>query len=70
MANHCIDVHKNSMVGRNKLMKVDEIKSFLKFTLVDSLGENCSADDMKKLEDRWRDRLTSWAPLGLNTRDD
>ena len=70
LANHVIDVHRDTMVGKNKLMKVNEIKSCLTFTLVDSLGENCSAEDFKKLEGGWRDKLSSWGPLGLNTRDD
>jgi len=58
------------MVGKTKLRAVDEIKSLLKFTLVDCLGDDGSQEELKKLEDRWRDRLSSWAPLGLNTRDD
>ena len=29
-----------------------------------------SQEDLKKLENVWRDRLQSWHPLGLNTRDD
>ena len=70
LATHCIKKHRDSMIGKNKLRSVEEIKSFLTFTLVDSLGEYGSPEDLKKLEDRWRDRLCSWAPQGLNTRDD
>ena len=70
LATHCIEKHRGSMVGKTKLRGVEEIKSFLKFTLVDCVGENGSQEELKKLEDRWRDRLTSWAPLGLNTRED
>ena len=70
MANHCIDVHSNTMVGKKKLLNANELKSLLQFTLIDSVGEDCPASDLKKLEDRWRDRLSSWVPQGLNTRDD
>ena len=58
------------MVGSNKLRSADEIRSFLQFTLVDSLWQGGTEEEFKQMEDRWRDKLTSWAPLGLNTRDD
>ena len=70
MANHCIDMHSNTMVGKKRLMKADEVKSLLQFTLIDSVGEDCPASDLKKLEDGWRDKLSSWVPQGMNTKDD
>ena len=70
MANHCIDMHSNTMVGKKRLVKADEVKSLLQFTLIDSVGEDCPASDLKKLEDRWRDKLSSWVPQGMNTKDD
>ena len=70
LATHGIKVHRDSMVGSNKLRSADEIRSFLQFTLVDSLWQGGTEEEFKQMEDRWRDKLTSWAPLGLNTRDD
>ena len=51
-------------------MSVDVIKKMMTFVLLESVGENVSKKDLKKLENVWRDRLQSWHPLGLNTRDD
>ena len=42
----------------------------LTFVLLESVGDSGSQEDLKKLENVWRDRLQSWHPLGLNTRDD
>jgi hypothetical protein len=58
------------MVGPGKLMSVEVIKRMMTFVLLESVGENGSQEDLKKLENVWRDRLQSWHPLGLNTRDD
>ena len=41
-----------------------------KFILLESLGEDSSLEELKKKEDVWRNRLESWAPSGLNTRED
>ena len=58
------------MVGKNKLWSVLEIKKLLKFTIVDTVGEDGTEEELKLLKDRWRDNLHSWAPIGLNTRED
>ena len=57
-------------MGPDKLMSVDGVKKMLTFVLLESVGESGSQEDLKKLENVWRDRLQSWHPLGLNTRDD
>ena len=38
--------------------------------LLESLGEESTLAELKKKEDTWRNRLDSWAPSGLNTRED
>lgn len=58
------------MVGTDKLRSTIAVKNQLKFTIVDALGEQSNEDELKKLEDQWRNNLHSWAPYGLNTRDD
>ena len=58
------------MVGNDKMRTTADVKSFLTLTLIESVGENGTEEDLKRLEDVWRDRLASWAPTGLNTRDD
>ena len=70
LATHCIESHSEIMVGKNKLWSVAEIKKFLKFTVVDTVGEDGTEEELKLLEDRWKDNLHSWAPIGLNTRED
>ena len=57
-------------MGPGKLMSGDGVKKMLTFVLLESVGESGSQKDLKKLENVWRDRLQSWHPLGLNTRDD
>ena len=32
--------------------------------------ESCTADKLVELEESWRNRLQTWAPLGLNVRED
>ena len=58
------------MVGNDKMRTTADVKSFLTLTLIESVSENGTEEDLKLLEDVWRDRLASWAPTGLNTRDD
>ena len=70
IATHCITVHKEKVVGADKLNTVEEVQNQLKFTLLESVGRLGTEDELKRLEDIWRDRLQSWAPLGLNTRED
>ena len=69
MATHCIEMHRE-MVGATKLTGTDEVKSKIKFTLLQSVGLSAGDEELKKLENKWRDKLQSWAPLGLNTKDD
>ena len=52
------------------LYDLDEVRSALKFTLLESLGENADLNELKKKEDTWRTRLESWVPIGLNVRED
>ena len=58
------------MVGVGKLVTTEDIMKQLTFTLHESVGEQGGLEDLKVLEGRWRDKLQSWAPLGLNTKDD
>ena len=70
LATHCSTSHREEMVGQGKLMSAEEIKKMMTFVLLESVGQNGSQEELKKLENVWRDRLQSWQPLGLNTRDD
>ena len=58
------------MVGDTKLANSDNVKSLLKFTLLQSVGVDGSAEDLASLEEDWRNRLQCWAPVGLNVRED
>ena len=69
LASHCVAKHKH-LVGENKLYEVDEVKVAFKLILLEALGPNISLDELKKKEGVWRTKLESWAPIGLNTRDD
>ena len=69
LASHCVTNHKE-LVGVNMLYDLDEVRSALKFTLLESLGENADLNELKRKEDTWRTRLESWAPSGLNIRED
>ena len=70
LATHCIEAHSEIMVGNDKLRENGEVKELLKFIILDTVGESGTEEDLKFLEDRWRDKLLSWAPDGLNTKDD
>lgn len=70
IATHCIDFHKDLTVGSMKLRSVKEIKDVLKFTILDTVGESGTEEELKAMEDRWRNNLHSWVPIGLNQRDD
>ena len=70
LATHCSTTHREEMVGPGKIVSVEDIKSRLTFVLLESIGEDGSQAELKVLENKWRDRLQSWHPLGLNTRDD
>ena len=69
LASHCAEQHRH-LVGSDKLRTTEEIKNTFKFTLLESLGSNCQFELLKKREDVWRTRLDTWAPVGLNVRDD
>ena len=69
LATHCGKCHKH-LVGDNKLMDLKEIKSSFKLTLLEALGDNSTLEELKEREEIWRNRLESWAPVGLNTRED
>ena len=58
------------MVGDTKLTNSDNVKSLMKFTLLESVGEKGSAEDLASMEEKWRNRLQCWAPVGSNVRDD
>ena len=61
LANHCIQHHPDM-----DLSSSPNIKESLKFTIL----ESCSPDQLVELEESWRNRLQTWAPLGLNIRED
>ena len=58
------------MVGEGKLFTTKDVKQNLTFSLLESIGEDGNSEDLNALEETWRDRLQSWSPLGLNTRED
>ena len=70
MASHCSIYHKDSMVGAGKLSTTELVRSSLTFTLIESVGQEGSAKDLEQCEEVWRNRLNSWAPNGLNVRED
>jgi hypothetical protein len=43
------------------------IQDSLKFTILES---SSSPEKLVELEESWRNRLQTWAPLGLNLRED
>jgi hypothetical protein len=69
LATHCIRVHRD-MVGHNKLTTTDNIKACLSFTILESVGIGGTVGELEEVEEVWRNRLQSWAPGGLNTRED
>jgi hypothetical protein len=70
LASHCSTLHKDNMVGKGKLFTTEDVQQNLTFSLLESIGEDGNSEDLKALEETWRDRLQSWSPLGLNTRED
>jgi general stress protein 26 len=58
------------VVGNGKLFSTEDIKQHLTFSLLESVGEDGLQEDLQELEEKWRDRLQSWFPLGLNIRED
>ena len=69
MATHCSNLHPLEMVGETKLKDTDAIRSFLQFTILERAVDE-SPVTLTRLEEKWRNNLRSWFPLGLNTRDD
>ena len=70
LASHCSRMHRDDMVGQDKLQTTADIRKSLRFTLLEALGPEGDLEELKRLEGIWRDRLESWDPVGLNTRDD
>ena len=68
LATHCIRRHSDIMADKLTLSK--DIKEQFTFILVQSVGKTGSDEELEQLEEEWRNRLHSWAPLGLNTRED
>ena len=65
LAKHCFNTHRDSMVDK-PFFDSKEIQGLLKFTIL----ETSSLDSLEQVEENWRNRLQTWAPLGLNTRED
>ena len=61
--------HRN-LIGQDKLRSTSDVKNTFKFTLLESIGPTGELSELQKLEDVWRDRLSSWVPSGLNKRED
>ena len=70
LATHCIEKHRDRMVGTEKLRNSTDIKSNLQFTILQSVGLDGTEDELELIEEHWRSRLKSWAPFGLNIRED
>ena len=69
LAAHCARNHRE-LVGVHSLYDLTEVRSALRFTMLESLGQNADLNELKKKEDMWRTRLESWAPTGLNVKED
>ena len=68
-ATHCIRQHSDLMVGEGKLMQTSIIKENIQFTILDK-ALDCTEQTLCRLEERWRNKLKSWVPNGLNSRND
>ena len=58
------------MVGPQALLNTEEIKENMKIILLESFDETASSQNLENAEEYWRNTLSSWAPNGLNTRED
>ena len=67
LATHYARVHRHLV---DKLTLSSDIKEQFIFTLLESVGPNGSEAALEQLEETWRTKLLSWAPSGLNTRED
>ena len=70
LATLCYSAHRDKVVGTGKLVSTDDSREKLTVVLLESVGDNGTQDELKRLEGVWGDRLQSWVPLGLDTRDD
>ena len=69
LASHPVQYH-DELVGEVKLYDVTEVRTSLRFTLLETFGPNVNLNKLRKKEDIWRTRLESWVPAGLNVRED
>ena len=58
------------MVSAGRLFASQDVKDLLTFTLLQSVGEEGSVESLEICEEQWRNKLQSWAPNGLNVRED
>ena len=70
LATHCIGHHEDTMVGGGKLFTTREVQNLLILTLLESVGKDGSFEALELCEEQWRNKLQSWAPTGLNIRED
>ena len=70
MATHCINIHKDQMLGDTKLRDSEVVKTLLTFTILQSIGVEGTETELESVEEDWRNKLQSWAPRGLNVRED
>ena len=70
LATHCINIHTDQMLGDTKLRDSAVVNSLLKFTILQSIGVDGTETELESVEEDWRNKLQSWAPRGLNTRED
>ena len=70
LATHCIGHHQDTMVGGGKLTTTRDVRTLLTLTFLESVGEQGSFEALERCEEQWRNKLQSWAPSGLNIRED
>ena len=58
------------MEGPGKLTDSADIRNLLHLTVLESVGEGGNAETLERCEEQWRNNLQSWAPNGLNSRED
>ena len=69
LATHCIIEHSDLMVGDDKLRNTEDVKQILEFTILDRALDG-TEETFVRLEEKWRNKLKSWEPHGLNSRND
>ena len=47
-----------------------DVRTLLTLTFLESVGEQGSSEALERCEEQWRNKLQSWAPSGLNIRED